>query len=37
MITKDKVIELFFMADEFLKFFDRMVAKYTSKITAKRS
>lgn len=29
MITEDKVIELFCMADDFCKFFDRMVAKYT--------
>ena len=29
MITGDKVIELFCMADDFCKFFDRMVAKYT--------
>jgi hypothetical protein len=37
MITGDKVIELFCMADDFCKFFDRMVAKYTFKSTAKRS
>ena len=29
MITEGKVIELFCMADDFCKFFDRMVAKYT--------
>ena len=29
MITEDKVTELFCMADDFCKFFDRMVAKYT--------
>ena len=29
MITGDKVIELFCMTDDFCKFFDRMVAKYT--------
>ena len=33
----DKVTELFCMADDFCKFFDRMVAKYTFKSTAKRS
>ena len=37
MITEDKVIELFCMADDFCKFFDRMVAKYTFKSTVKRS
>ena len=36
MITEDKVTELFCMADDFCKFFDRMVAKYTFKSTAKR-
>ena len=34
MITEDKVTELFCMADDFCKFFDRMVAKYTFKSTA---
>ncbi len=29
MITKDKVIEIFCMADDFCKFFDAMMAKYT--------
>ena len=37
MITEDKVTELFCMADEFCKFFDRMVAKYTFKRAVKRS
>jgi hypothetical protein len=37
MITEDKVIELFYLADDFCKFFDRMVAKYTFKSTVKRS
>ena len=37
MITEDKVIELFCMADNFCKFFDRMVAKYTFKSAVKRS
>ena len=37
MITEDKVTELFCMADDFCKFFDRMVAQYTFKSTAKRS
>lgn len=36
MTTEDKVIELFFIADEFCKFFDRMMAKYTLKNTGKR-
>ena len=31
MITEDKVTELFFMADEFCKFFDWMMARYTLK------
>ena len=29
MITEDKVTEMFCMADDFCKFFDAMVAKYT--------
>ena len=37
MITEDKVTELFCMADDFCKFFDRMEAKYTFKSTVKRS
>ena len=36
MITESKVIELFCMADDFCKFFDAMMAKYTFKPTAKR-
>lgn len=30
MLTEDKVTEIFFMADEFCKFFDRMTKKYNS-------
>ena len=37
MIIGDKVIELFCMADDFCKFFDRMVTKYTFKSAVKRS
>ena len=29
MLTADKVTELFCMADDFCKFFDKMTAKYT--------
>ena len=29
MITENKVIEIFCMADDFCKFFDAMTAKYT--------
>ena len=36
MITEDKVIEIFCMADDFCKFFDAMTAKYTLKPTRKR-
>ena len=36
MITEDKVTEIFYMADDFCKFFDAMVAKYTLKPTGKR-
>ena len=36
MITESKVIELFCMADEFCKFFDAMMTKYTFKPTTKR-
>lgn len=31
MITKDKVIEIFCMTDDFYKFFDAMMEKYTLK------
>ena len=37
MITEDKVTELFCMADDSCKFFDRMAAKCTFKSTVKRS
>ena len=36
MLTEDKVTEIFCMADDFCKFFDAMVAKYTLKPTGKR-
>ena len=36
MLTEDKVTELFFMADEFCKFFDWMMARYTLRNTGKR-
>ena len=36
MITEDKVTEIFYMADDFCKFFDAMVAKYTLKPTGKK-
>ncbi|MEE0985438.1 MAG: transposase [Bacteroidaceae bacterium] len=36
MLTEDKVTELFFMADEFCKFFDWMMTRYTLKNTGKR-
>ena len=36
MITRDKVTEIFYMADDFCKFFDAMTAKYTLKPTGKR-
>lgn len=29
MLTEDKVTEIFYMADEFCKFFDRITKKYT--------
>ena len=37
MITESKVIELFCMADDFCKFFDAMMTKYTLKTTVKRT
>lgn len=37
MITEDKVTELFCMADDFCKFFDRLMARYTIKGLGKRS
>lgn len=36
MITEDKFTKLFCMADDFCKFFDAMVAKYTLKSDKKR-
>ena len=36
MITESKVNKLFCMADDFCKFFDSMMAKYTLKSTTKR-
>ena len=36
MLTADKVTELFCMADDFCKFFDKMTAKYTLKSGDKR-
>lgn len=36
MITEDKVTDFYCMADDFCKFFDAMVAKYTLKPTGKR-
>ena len=36
MITEDKVIELFCMADDFCKSFDAMMIKYALKSTTKR-
>ena len=36
MITEDKVAEIFCVADDFCKFFDAMIAKYTIKPTGKR-
>ena len=36
MITEDKVTEIFFMADNFCKFFDAMMSKYTLKSSKKR-
>ena len=37
MITKEKVTEIFCMADDFYKFFDAMITKYTLKPTGKIS
>ena len=34
MFTEDKVTELFCIADNFCKFFDKMTAKYTLKSEA---
>ena len=36
IITEDKVIELFCIADDFCKFFDSMIEKYTIKEVKKR-
>jgi len=37
MFTKDKVTELFCMADEFCKYFDTLMEKYTFRSASKRS
>ena len=37
MFTDDKVIEIFFLADEFCKFFSAMMGKYTLQRVGKRS
>ena len=37
MLTADKVTELFCMADDFCKFFDKMTEKYTLKSENKRT
>ena len=37
MITEDKVTEIFYMADDFCKFFDAIGGKYTLKPTGKES
>ena len=37
MLTEDKVTELYCMADDFCKYFDTLMEKYTFKNTAKRS
>ena len=36
MLTEDKVTEIFFMADEFCKFFDRITKKYIIEDPSKR-
>ena len=36
MFTEDKVTEIFCIADDFCKFFDAMMAKYTIKVSKKR-
>ncbi len=36
MLTEDKVMELFCMADDFCKFFDSMMEKYTPKSDKKQ-
>ncbi|TWJ11120.1 hypothetical protein JN06_02442, partial [Bacteroides zoogleoformans] len=36
MITESKITEIFCMADDFCKFFDTMMAKYTLKPLKKR-
>ena len=37
MITEDKVSELFCISDDFCKFFDAMMEKYTIKEAGKRN
>ena len=37
MITEDKITKIFCMADDFCKFFDAMIAKYTLKPIGKEN
>ena len=36
MLTADKVTEIFYMADEFCKFFDLMAKRYAIEVRSKR-
>ena len=36
MLTEDKVTEIFYMADEFCKFYDLMAKKYAIEVRSKR-
>ena len=36
MLTENKVTEIFFMADEFCKFYDLMAKKYAIEVRSKR-
>ena len=36
MLAKDKVTEIFYMADEFCKFYDLMAKKYAIEVRSKR-
>ncbi len=37
MITEDKITEIFCIVDDFCKFYDALMAKYTFKVVKKRS
>lgn len=37
MITENKITEIFYIVDDFCKFYDALMAKYTFKVLKKRN